>query len=243
MDITLPSHGFPTTQWSRVARAVEPAGVDARAAMEELCSAYWYPLYAFIRRMGQNEVDALDLTQEYFARLLQKPVLSAADPDRGRFRAFLKADCRFFLRDCHDRDQARKRGGGHAPISIDACAAAARYGVERADSLTPERLFDRAWGLALLALALDRVANEYETSGRGAIFEGLQSTLTGSRSGSYSDIASQLGLSESAVQQAAHRLRKRYKQALRDEIGATLDDPTDEAVDSEIRELFDALER
>jgi len=235
---------FPTTRWSRVARAGEPGRVDARDALAELCGAYWYPIYALVRRLGHDEADALDLTQEYFARLLEKPVLAAADRTRGRFRAFLRTDCGYFLADRRDHDRAQKRGGGVPPLSIDARAAEGRYLVEPADDWTPDRLFDRAWALTLLGRALDRLAYEYATSGRGMLFEKLQRVLTsGPRAVSYVEIARQLGMTDGAVQQAATRLRKRYRDALHDEIAATLDDPSDAAVDSEIRDLFNALGR
>jgi RNA polymerase sigma-70 factor (ECF subfamily) len=239
-----PPTGFPTTRWSRVARAGDPRGADARAALAELCAAYWYPIYALVRRLGHDESDALDLTQEYFARLLEKPVLAAADRARGRFRAFLRADCGFFLNGCRDREQAEKRGGGRRPLSIDARDAEDRYVIEPANDLTPDRLFDRAWGLTLLGRALDRLAAEYAATGRGPLFERLQGALTGGpRSVSYTTIAGELGMTGAAVQQAAHRLRKRYREALRDEIAATLDDPTEAAVEFEIQDLFDALGR
>ena len=237
-----PKAGFPTTQWSRVARATDPAAPDSLAALAELCAAYWYPIYALVRRSGHDESDALDLTQEYFARLLEKPVLSAADPSRGRFRSFLRTDCGFFLNGSRNHAQAQKRGGDRRPMSIDARDAEGRYVVEPADDLSPDRLFDRAWGLTLLGRALDRLAADYAASGRGRIFERLQGLLTeGSRLGSYAEIADELGMTEASVQQAAHRLRKRYKVTLRDEIAATLDDPTEAAVESEIRDLFNAL--
>ena len=196
------------------------------------------------QRLGHDESDALDLTQEYFARLLEKPVLAAADRSRGRFRAFLRADCGFFLADRHDRDQAQKRGGGVSPVSIDARDAEGRYLAEPVDRLTPDRLFDRAWALTLLGRALDRLAAEYMATGRGPLFEKLQGVLvTGSRTGSYAQLAGHLGMSEAAVQQAASRLRKRYREALRDEIAGTLDDFSDADVESEIEDLFDALGR
>jgi DNA-directed RNA polymerase specialized sigma24 family protein len=234
--------GFPTTRWSRVARAGDLGAADAREALAELCTTYWYPIYALVRRLGHGESEALDLTQEYFVRLLERPVLAAADQTRGRFRAFLRADCGFFLNGCRDRDQAQKRGGGRRSLSIDARDAEGRYLVEPAEGLTPDRLFDRAWALTLLGRALDRLAADYDATGRGPLFEKLQGTLIGgSRTASHAEIAGQLGLSEAAVQQAASRLRKRYREAIREEIAATLDDPSDDAVESEIRDLFDAL--
>jgi RNA polymerase sigma-70 factor (ECF subfamily) len=233
---------FPTTHWSRVLSAGDPAAPGAREALAALCAAYWYPLYAFIRRHGQPPEIAADLTQAYFARLLETPVLAAADRTRGRFRAFLRTDFRFFLAGLRDRDRAQKRGGGCLPLSIDACDAEGRYLVEPADGLTPERLFDRAWALTLLGRALDRLAEEYAASGRAAVFEALRPALVDRRgSASHAELAERLGLSVAAVQQAASRLRKRYREALHDEIAATLDDPSDEAVAAEIRDLFNAL--
>lgn len=244
MNESTPRAGFPTTHWSQVARAGNLAAPEARTALAELCAAYWYPIYALVRRRGHGHADALDLTQEYFARLLEKPVLAAADRSRGRFRAFLRADCGFFLGDRRDRDQAQKRGGGRAPLSIDARDAEGRYRIEPAHDLTPDRLFDRDWALTLLTRAVDLVAAEYATSGRGPLFEKLRGALTGdSLTVPYSEIAIELGLTKSAVQQAAARLRKRYRSILRDEIAATLDNPTDQAVASEIRDLFEALGR
>jgi RNA polymerase sigma-70 factor (ECF subfamily) len=242
MNESPPRPDFPTTHWSRVARAGDLGGNDARAALAELCAAYWYPIYALVRRLGHGEADALDLTQEYFARLLETPVLAAADPTRGRFRAFLRADCHFFLSGVRDRKQAQKRGGGRALLSIDARDAEGRYLVEPADGLTSERLFDRAWALTLLGRALDRLADNYAASGRAAVFEALRPTLIDQRgAASHAELAARLGLSVGAVQQAASRLRKRYREVLRDEIAATLNNPTDDDVAAEIRDLFDAL--
>jgi RNA polymerase sigma-70 factor (ECF subfamily) len=239
-----PSAGFPTTHWSRVARAGDPADVEARAALSELCAAYWYPIYALIRRRGHPESDALDLTQEYFARLLEKPVLAAADRTKGRFRGFLRADCGLFLLDRRDRDRALKRGGGRRPLSIDARDAEGRYLVEPVEGLSPESLFDRAWALTLLGRALDRLAADYAASGRAPLFERLQPVLIDSPDTlPYAELGRQLGMSIAAIQQAVHRLRKRYRNALRAEIAATLDDPTEAAVAGEIRDLFAALGR
>jgi DNA-directed RNA polymerase specialized sigma24 family protein len=235
---------FPTTHWSRVARAGDRAGADALSALAELCAVYWYPIYALIRRRGHDEADALDLTQGYFTRLLEKPVIAAADPTRGRFRAFLRADCGFYLSDCRDNQQAQKRGGGRMVLSIDARYAEGRYVLELAGDLSPDRLFDRTWALTLLGRALDRLGTEYAETGRGELFERLHGGLTGgSRNVPYAQIACYLGLTEAVVQQAASRLRKRYRRALRSEIAATLDEPSDEAVEAEIRDLFEALGR
>jgi RNA polymerase sigma-70 factor (ECF subfamily) len=233
---------FPTTCWSRVVTAGDSASPESRAALAALCAAYWYPIYALIRRRGHPAEEARDLAQDYFARLLEKGTLAAADRDRGRFRAFLKTDCGFFLSDRRDREAALKRGGGRAVVSLDALDAEARYRAEPADATTPERLFDRAWALTLLDGVLDALAAEYAEAGRGAWFERLRFVLTeGPGSVPYAEIAAQLGTTEAAVQQAVRRLRKRYRDCLRERIAATLDAPDDATIDDEVRDLFAAL--
>ena len=235
---------FPSTHWSRVVAAGGCATPDGRDALAELCRAYWYPLYAFIRRKGFQPDDAQDLTQAYFARLLQTGVLAAADPEKGRFRAFLRTDCGFFLADQRDRENALKRGGGVTPVSFDARDAEGRYQVEPADLLTPDRLFDRAWALTLLDGVLDQLTREYADSGRAALFAQVKVVLTdGPRSVSYAGIATQLGMSEVAVQSAVQRVRRRYRDLVREQIAATLGDPSPAEVEDEIRALFSALGR
>ena len=239
-----PTARFPTTHWSRVVSAADPAAPGACEALAELCATYWYPLYAFIRRQGQSPEAAADLTQDYFARLLEKGVLAAADQGRGRFRAFLRTDCGFFLAHRRDRDHAMKRGGGIVRLSIDARDAEGRYLREPADSLTPERLFDRSWALTLLDSVLARLAREYADSGRAALFERLEGVLTGGpRAESYAAIAAQLGMTEGAVQAAVQRLRQRYRAILREQIAVTLDDPSEAAIDEEIHAMFSGLGR
>lgn len=238
-----PPAAFPTTHWSRVARAGDPGGPEARAALAELCEAYWYPIYAFIRRGGVGPDAALDRTQDYVARLLEGPVLAAADRNKGRFRAFLRADIAFFLSRAREHDAARRRGGGAAILSIDARDAEGRYLREPADDgLTPDRLFDRAWAIGLLDAALARLAREAAAAGQSDRFEALQATLGGGRATvPFAELAARLGTTEAALQAAATRLRRRYRAILREQIAATLDDPSDAAVDAEIRDLFAAL--
>jgi RNA polymerase sigma-70 factor (ECF subfamily) len=240
MNEAIPPAGFPTTRWSRVARAGEPGGADARAALAELCAVYWYPIYALVRRLGHGEADALDLTQDYFTRLLEKPVLASADRHKGRFRAFLLTDCVHFLANARDRDQALKRGGGRTFVPIDSGAAEGRYVTEPAHDLTPERLFERTWALTLLAAVFDALRREFESEGKLAAFEELEVVLEeGPGAVRYAEIAARLGTTEGAIKVAVHRLRKRYKALLREQIAATVDDPAE--VDDEIRTLFDAL--
>jgi RNA polymerase sigma-70 factor (ECF subfamily) len=228
---------FATTHWSVVLAARDPAAPQARAALAALCQAYWYPLYAFIRRQGHPADQAQDLTQGFFTRLLEKNGLAAVDQARGRFRSFLLAACKHFLANERDRARARKRGGGRHFISIDFHDADSRYGREPAHAETAERLFERRWALALLDQVLARLRGEYEAGGKGRLFERLKGHLTGDAGGlSHAQAATELGLSEGAVKVAVHRLRQRYRALLRAEIGQTLDDPA--RIDEEIAALF-----
>jgi hypothetical protein len=232
--------GFPTTRWSRVAHAVNPAAPEAQAALEELCRGYWYPIYAFIRRKGNGPEQALDLTQGYFARLLERGTVAAADPVRGRFRWFLLADCGHFLAHERERDAAARRGGGRVVLSINASDAEGQYQLEPVHEHTPERQFERDWALALLDRVVVMIRREYEGSGRGEIFDVLKVVLeAGSSQVSQADIAARLGTTEAAAQVAVHRLRRRYRAALRAAIAATVDD--DVEVDDELKALFAAL--
>jgi RNA polymerase sigma-70 factor (ECF subfamily) len=231
---------FPTTHWSCVVAAGDRDAPDAQQALAELCAAYWFPLYAFIRRKGHGPDDALDLTQGYFAQLLEKRLIAAADPAKGRFRSFLLADCTHFLAHSRKRDRAGKRGGGAIPLSIDARDAEGRYLNEPAHNQTPERLFERDWALALLATVLAQLRAEYHNSGRTEAFQALKGSLTeDARTVSQAELAAQLVTSPGAVQVAIHRLRKRYRALVREAIAATVADESD--VEAEIRDLFAAL--
>jgi DNA-directed RNA polymerase specialized sigma24 family protein len=231
---------FPTTHWSRVLAAGERSAPEARQALADMCTAYWYPLYVFIRRKGHGPEEALDLTQDYFARLVERRIVAAANPVKGRFRSFLLADCTHFLAHRRDHDRALRRGGAVALVSIDTCDAEGRYLREPAHNLTPERLFERDWAVALLAAVVARLRQEYHDSGRDATFEVLKVTLSESpRAISQAELAARLGISPGAVQVAIHRLRKRYRAMVREAIAATTADEVDP--ESEISELFAAL--
>ena len=225
-------------------RAGEPGGADAREALAELCGAYWYPIYALVRRLGHDEADALDLTQEYFARLLEKPVLAAADRTWGRFRTSSAPIAATSWPTAATMTRPRS-----AEAEFRHCRSTPAMPRDATSSNRPTRSPPIASSTGpgrstLLGRALDRLADEYASSGRGPLFERLQGLLiSGSRAASHAELAGQLGMTEAAVQQAASRLRRRYREALRDEIAATLDDPSEEAVQSEIRDLFDALGR
>jgi DNA-directed RNA polymerase specialized sigma24 family protein len=231
---------FPSTRWSRVLAAGSRDSAEARESLAVLCEAYWYPLYAFIRRKGYSPEQAKDHTQDFFAYLLDRGVLAKADPVRGRFRAFLRTVCGRFLAGLRERAGARKRGGGRHSLPIDAFDAEGRYARELADLGSPERIFDRTWALTLLGRVLDQLREEYNDAGRLATFEELRAVLV-EESGRepYVDIAGRLGTSEGAVRVAACRMRRRYGMLLRQEIARTVDDPGD--IDEEIRELFSAL--
>jgi RNA polymerase sigma-70 factor (ECF subfamily) len=233
--------GFQTTRWSMVLRA---GGRDREAAeaLAALCDRYWYPLYAYVRRRVANVDEAQDLTQGFFARLLEKNALAAACPDRGRFRGFLLGSIKNFLANARDQAQAQKRGGDRRCLSIDFASGESRLHFEPADDLTPDRVFDRQWALTLLACVMERLQAEYATLGKAAQFERLKETLTGDRERlPYAELGAELGISEEAARQAAARLRKRYRALLRQEVAQTVDEPAD--VDDEIRRLFEVLAR
>ena len=231
---------FPTTHWSRVIAAGDPGSPSAREALAELCQSYWFPLYAYIRRRGHDPDRAQELTQDLFVRLLEKDVLAAADPARGRFRAYLRAVCTDFLANRRDWERARKRGGDRVFIPIDVAEAEALFAGELAHEWTAERVFDRSWALTLLGRVLDRLRREYDRAGQAATFAVLSPVLTeGPGAVPYATLAGRLGSNEGAVRVAVHRLRRRYGALLREEIGATVDDPA--RVDDEIRDLYSAL--
>jgi RNA polymerase sigma-70 factor (ECF subfamily) len=230
---------FATTRWSLIAAARGGDAPPARQALDELCRAYWYPLYAYVRSHGAGHHEAQDCTQEFFASLLESDALAEVDPARGRFRSFLLAACRHFLANRADRERARKRGGGRPALSLDFPDAERRYHREPAHDQTPERLFERNWALALLEQVLGRLRAECSAAGKGPLFEELKGHLTGGEGPAHAEAAGRLGMSEDAVKMALYRLRRRYRELLRDEIAQTLASPDE--VDDEIRSLFQAL--
>jgi RNA polymerase sigma-70 factor (ECF subfamily) len=246
MSTPAPVVDFQSTIWSQVAKAGHPDSPEARASLERLCKAYWYPVFALICRHWHSDDEALDLTQRFFVRLLEKDTLSRADRARGRFRDFLRGVCRNFLRDEHRRRLADVNGGGVSHLSIDAGDDEGRRPFEPADFATPDRLFEHDYALTLLNRGLDRLAREYAESGRAERFEHLKVALTQGRGAVRAAVlAERLSaaegtvVTEGAVHQAIHRLKARYRVILREEVAATLDDPSQ--IDDEIRSLFDAL--
>jgi RNA polymerase sigma-70 factor (ECF subfamily) len=231
---------FVTTQWSVVLAATRSDTAKAQAALEKLCRTYWYPLYAYVRWRGHPAQDAQDLTQAFFARLLERHWVGNADRERGRFRTFLLTAMSRFLSDEWDKARAQKRGGGvtHVPMQLD--MAETRYGHEPADDCTPEQCYERRWALTLLDTVLQRLRTEYENAGKGELFAGLNSCLVGGReSQPYAELAAKLDMNEGAVKVAVHRLRQRYRKLLRAEIAETL--AATEDVDEELRHLFAVL--
>ena len=236
---------FETTRWTLVTAAGKRGTPEARRALSDLCRLYWYPVYAFVRRRGHGADESLDLTQGFFTRLIDKNDLAAVDPARGRFRAWLLTAVKHFAANEWDKSTAAKRGGGRAVFSfdIDRDDAERRYRHEPAHQVTPEKIFDRRWALTLLEQALSALESESAAEGRKDLFDALKSTLTAdgrdARDESYRDVADRLGTTEGALKVAAHRLRRRYRDLLREHIAETVDRP--EEVDEEIRDLFAAL--
>jgi DNA-directed RNA polymerase specialized sigma24 family protein len=230
---------FPTTHWSRVLLAGGD-DAEARASLAVLCANYWPPLYAFARRKGCSSEDACDVVQGLFAELLARESLRDLDPNLGRLRSFLMAACSLYLAKDRARGRALKRGGGIPPISIDAAIAEARFGVEPSHLDTAERIFDRRWASTLLDRALARVESENLGSGRRDLFEKLRPSVLGQTdSRLHREVADELGMTEGAVRIAAHRLRRRYREILRDEVARTVADPAE--VDLELASLLEAL--
>ena len=245
--ISSDSHGshrgpvFATTHWSVVLSAQDKGSPRSAEALESLCRAYWYPLYAYARRAGHSPADAEDLTQGFFARLLERDYLKSAAPNKGRFRTFLLVALKRYSADEWDRQHAQKRGGFAPIISIDQGSAEARFASEPAHHLQPDVLFDRQWARTLLERTLSRLQDEYVGSGRAKLFELLRGCLAGEESASpYAELAARLDLTQPAVKMAVHRLRARYREILTAEIAQTVSSP--EEVEEEIRHLFSAFE-
>jgi RNA polymerase sigma factor (sigma-70 family) len=231
---------FTRTQWSVVLLAAEQSSPPAIEALEKLCRTYWYPLYAFVRRRGYGVADAQDLTQEFFSRLLEKRFLDSLDRTKGKFRSFLLAALEHFLAKEWRRANAQKRGGGKVIFSLDDDTAETRYASEPADALTPEKIYERRWAMTLLEQTLARLREECISSDKTRLYELLKGSFSGERNElSYAAIAAQLGTNEGAIKVAAHRLRRRYGELLREEIAQTVDNP--EKIDEEVRCLFAAL--
>jgi RNA polymerase sigma factor (sigma-70 family) len=231
---------FVTTRWSLILEAQREPTLDGQPALAALCDLYWYPLYAYLRRRGHHREEAEDLTQGYFAYLLEHRSLHRVDQARGRFRSFLLASLNHYVANDRDWHKAQKRGGAASHVSLDQDAADARYQAEPTDGWTPEKAFDRNWALTVLEHALDRARRHSEADGKRDLFEHLKGSLTGeSLDASYRHIGDMLGMTEAAVKQAAHRLRRTFREQLYAEIASTVATPDD--VDAELTYLISAL--
>jgi RNA polymerase sigma-70 factor (ECF subfamily) len=231
---------FNTTHWSVVLTARNAESAEASGALERLCLIYWYPLYAFIRREGYTHHDAEDLTQGFFERLLEKDYLGQVDQALGRFRSFLLASLKHFLSDKRDYQRAAKRGGGKVILSFDAQTAEELYALETVGALTAENLFERRWALTVLDEARRQLRREYVEAGKAELHARIRIFEAGDAGlPSYVEVGAQLGLSESAVKSAAHRLRQRFRELVRTEIAQTVHRP--EEVDDEIRHLLGVI--
>jgi len=237
---TAPGDIFATTHWTVVLAAGKRHTPQSDGALEELCRTYWFPLYAYVRRRGHNKEDAEDSVQAFFARFLAKNYLEGLNAERGRFRAFLLASLKHFLINEWKKSQRLKRGGGEMPLSLDWQTADTKFQVAAVNEPSPDKAFDREWALALLAKVIERLQKECEADGKAKLFEQLKIFLTAGKDGTaQAEVAKALGMEEGAVRVAIHRLRKRYRELLRDEIAQTLADAAD--VDEEMRALFGAF--
>jgi len=231
---------FVTTHWSVVLSARQKGSPQSAAALETLCRTYWYPLYAFVRRQGHSPPDAQDLTQGFFARLLQKDYLQAAAREKGRFRTFLIVALKRFLANEWDRDRAQKRGGGLALLSLDTELAEERYRIEPAENVTADRIYERRWALTLLDRTMTRLRDEFTAGGKTEEFKRLKTCLTAERGDiSYAEIAAALGQNEGTVRVAVHRLRKRFREIFREEIAHTVS--CADEIEEEVRYLMGVL--
>lgn len=234
-----PQGVFVTTHWSVVLTAGRSDTTRAHIALAKLCQTYWRPLYAYVRRRGHSAHDAEDLTQAFFARLLERNDVAAVSPERGKFRSYLLGAMNHFLSDEWDKARAQKRGGGKV-IHLDSTVAESLYAPDHADTLTPEKLFDQRWAITVLEAVHQRLRQEHEDDGKLAQFEALRFSLMGERSAvPYAELAGKLGTSEGAMKVAVHRLRQRYRTLLRELIAETVATPDE--VEEELKYLMQAL--
>jgi RNA polymerase sigma factor (sigma-70 family) len=234
------AHEFATTHWSAVVLAGGAASREADTALEDLCRAYWYPLYAYVRRQGHAASDAQDLTQDFFARLLERKSLRLADPQRGRFRSFLLCSLKHFLINEWEKSRALKRGGAFRIISVDEQDAEDRYLAEPVDGLTPERIYEKRWAVTLLEKVMASLRESYGAHGKEPLFDALKPYVWNeTMTEGYDAISARLGLSEGALRVAMHRLRESFREFLRAEVAETVESPAE--IDEELRHLVAAL--
>jgi RNA polymerase sigma factor (sigma-70 family) len=231
---------FLTTHWSVVLSAQGQGSLGSSEALEALCRAYWYPIYAYVRRQGHGFEDAQDLTQEFFARLLAKDFLEGVAPEKGKFRTFLLVVLKRFLVNEWNRGKAQKRGGEYVHISLEGHSAETRYLAEPSDHLTADKLYERRWALTLVDWVLERLRQELAAAGRAAVFDQLKGSLMAEKGAiPYREAAARLGMSEGAVKVAVYRLRRRFRELFREEVAHTV--ASAEEIEEEIRHLLGAF--
>jgi len=232
---------FTATRWSVVvAAAGDRAGTGAHRALGELIQAYWFPLYAFVRRQGEMPAQAEDIVQEFFTRLMEKEYLAQVDRSKGKFRSFLLAAMKHFLSKERDKSRAKKRGGGKKIIAFDTPDGESIYALEPADNMSPDRLFDRRWALALLDQVIQRLSMEYAKAGKAGLYAAIEPCLTqGHGAVDVAQVSCDMGLSKAAVRVAVHRLRRRYRDLLKYEIAQTVESP--DQIEEEISHLLNCL--
>jgi DNA-directed RNA polymerase specialized sigma24 family protein len=236
----VPGEWFTTTHWTMVLEARDPESPQASAALEKLCTTYWYPLYVYIRRQGKDEASAKDLTQGFFERFLEKDYLRQVQREKGRFRSFLLGSLKHFLADEWDKARALKRGGGKSLLSLDDASAEERYHFEPADTMTADKLFERRWALTLLDQARARLREEYVQEGKGDLYDRLKVFEAGDPDApSYAAVGAEFGLTENGVKAVVHRMRERYRQLIRHEVAHTVASRAE--VDEEIRYLISVI--
>src|SRR5262245_22758504 len=236
----MPAFGFHTTSWTLIRTASGDPTADSRQALAALCQKYWYPVYAFVRGRGYDPEQSKDLTQGFFALLIEKNYLLDADPKRGRFRFFLLAAVKHFLANERDRMNALKRGGGQVPVSIDVTEADAWHMLTAVEQATPESLYERRWALSLLENVISKLRAEFADAGKANEFDRLLVFLKGdSESARYDTLAEEMGISAGALRMSVHRMRRRYRSLLRAEIAESVCRP--EEVDEELRFLLSIL--
>ena len=231
---------FTTTHWSVVLAAGRTGSPDAEAALEKLCQDYWYPLYAYVRRRGHGPHDAQDLTQGFFATVLERNFLGSAEQTKGKFRSFLLGALNNFLSRQRQRALAGKRGGGKLMVPLDEESAESLYALEDSSDTSPERAFEKRWAITLLEKAFASLRQEFDAAGKGEMFESLKGFLSDrTGSGDYGSAAAELGMTPNAVAVSVHRLRQRYRELVRMEVGHTVASPGE--IEAEMRHLFAAL--
>jgi RNA polymerase sigma factor (sigma-70 family) len=235
-----PSPHFMTTQWSVVLRAANAHDAQSAYAMEQLCRNYWYPLYVYVRRQCCSSHDARDLTQEFFARIMEKSILDFADPKRGRFRTFILCSLKNFLTNEWNKSQAQKRGNGVAILSIDEQDTELRFTNEPVDNLTPEDVYAKRWASTLLEIAMEHLRRKYLEDEKVEVFQTFGGCiLENSSEEGYATLGAKLGMSEGAARTAVHRLRKDFRRILRAEVASTVESSSD--IDDELRYLITVL--